>query len=363
MVVFCFGYLLLMGISKKNPLFMLLAAFTFITGITGLIISPSVDLGVRILSTCVLLVLVSAVNFERYPDVVASIVRIVNYSIGLSLIGFVYAVLGGPYLLTIDNPDGRQALFYLTTLSNSVFPSPGGGTVIRPSFIFDEPGAYAFVIDSVLLISYMVQKRLRREELFLIIGGAITLSIAHMLVALFVLISARKNRYVFILLILIALIDYLIYSTIDYSLVFQRFMVEEGKLAGENRSELFKVALGLVQQFPEGVGGTCGYDIQNCFNLYGAFGENPAFPAAFYGILPTLVYYLIIFSILSLCLILQNRIVFGAGVAIIILISQRPFIFNLGYNIQIILLLSVYVQTCLTIFGKNKWQSIKTQTH
>lgn len=338
------AYVALKGTNTNSPWLALFALGMGIAAVVGVALVPSVGLGSRALLTCALIALLAPIEFDRFHYALATASSFLRGSLLLCVVGFIYAAAGGPHLLAIDNPDGRQALLYLTTLSNSVFPAPGGGAIIRPSFIYDEPGAYAFVIDSVLLASFMVHRRLRREEWQLIIGGMLTFSLAHMLVTLLLLLAGRKLRYALIPMLLLLVLDYYIYVTIDYSLVFRRFTVEDGALVGDNRSELLTHGLTLIRMFPEGVGFHCHWDMQACLDTFGAFGENPAFPAAFYGVLPSLPYYIMLAYLIAASVTSLRLPALGVGLAIAALIAQRPFLFNLGYNLLIVMLFGMYVR-------------------
>lgn len=337
------GYLTMTRVGTIKHWYVVLAAEVGIAGFAGLAFSYDAGLAIRVVTTCALLVLLSSLNFVRLTDALDTSVRFMNFSLLLCAVGFCYALAGGPHIWTVQNPDGRDALLYLATLSNSVFPTPNGGAIIRPSFIYDEPGAYAFVIDAVLLASFMMHRRLRRQEWILLVGGFLTFSIAHMLVALFLLVAAKLLRHAILPIVLLAVVDYWIYITIDMSLIFGRLMISEGVIVGDNRSELFKNALELLRNHPQGVGFLCNWDISACYELFGGFGDNPAFPGAYYGILPALAFYLVLFYILIRSIISLQWDTKMVGLAIVALISQRPYLFNLGYNIWIIMLFSIYV--------------------
>jgi hypothetical protein len=338
------AYLTMTRVGAIKHGYVVLAAAVGIAGLAGIALRYDAELAIRVVTTCALLVMLGSLNFVKQAHALNALVRFLNFSLLLCAIGFCYALAGGPHIWTVQNPDGRDALLYLTTLSNSVFPMPNGGAIIRPSFIFDEPGAYAFVIDAVLLASFMIHRRLRRQEWILLIGGMLTFSIAHMIVVLFLLIAARLLRHAIFPIVLLVVIDYWFYITIDLSLVFGRLMISEGVIVGDNRSELLKNALELLRDHPEGVGYLCNWNISACYESFGGFGDNPALPAAYYGILPALAYYLVLLYILLRSIVGLQRGALMVGLAIVALISQRPYLFNLGYNIWIVMLFCMYVQ-------------------
>lgn len=342
--ILIFAYLTMKRVGAIKHGYVVLSAAVGLAGLAGIVFNYDSGLAIRVVTTCALLVVLGSLNFVKLADALDTSVRFMNFSLLLCAIGFCYALAGGPHIWTIQNPDGRDALLYLTTLSNSVFPMPNGGAIIRPSFIYDEPGAYAFVIDAVLLASFMFHRRLRRQEWILLIGGMLTFSIAHMIVVLFLLIAAKHLRHVIFPIVLLAVIDYWIYISIDMSLVFGRLMISEGVIVGDNRSELFITALEILRIHPEGVGSLCNWNISDCYESFGAFGDNPAFPGAYYGILSALAFYLVLLYILLRSIVGFQRDAMMVGFAIITLISQRPYLFNLGYNIWIVMLFSIYIQ-------------------
>jgi len=337
------GYILLSRPVRVDPSHAALALVLGTAAVLGFAISSDFANAARMLSTCALIVLVASLNLIRHQASFDFAARVVIVTLVLSVVGFVYALMGGPSLFTVTNADGREALLFLTTLSNAVFPTPVGN-VIRPSFIYDEPGAYAFVIDAILLINFTLHRRLRRLDWALVAGGFITFSVAHVLVCFFLLVAARRTLYALLPLAVLGGLDYFIYQLSGVSLLFGRFAVEDGALAGDNRSDLFRTAVELVSSHPGGVGTSCDWDIVLCYDRYGAFGENPAFPAAYFGILPSLGYYAILLAVLVTGVTSRRRRVICTSLAILVLIMQRPFLFNIGYNLMIIMLFNVLLQ-------------------
>jgi hypothetical protein len=328
--------------GKSYSLVCLIAAVGVITSIFVVIDTSDISLILRMMITSVIFVLTARIEFSAYTSSIDVAIKVIRYSLYLSLVGFIYALLGGSALFSIQNPDGRESLFFLTTLTNSTFPGPGNSTFIRPSFIYDEPGAYAFVIDIFLLASYVLHQKLRKQEWIILVGGFLTFSLAHILVPVVLLISERKTRYLIILVLITAAVDFGLYSAIGYSPILSRLIIENGQISGDNRSELFKNALSLIADFPQGVGNICKWDIFDCVDRFGGFGENPAFPAAYFGLISSIPFYLMLLSILLIALLSIDRRAILIGLAIFGLFSQRPFLFNLGYNLLIVMLFVIY---------------------
>lgn len=348
------GYIVFSQNSPISSWYVFIAFALIIIAFSGLIFNFKFEVAGRIFITCVLIPLVAAIDVRKHTRSLDLVSKLIAISIALGFLGFTYALLGGPDLFRVSNPDGRELLLFLSTFSNSNFPA-GAGYIIRPSFIFDEPGAYTFAIDTFLLLNFMVYKRIRRLDWFLIIGGLITFSVAHILVCCLLVIAARKSKLLVIPAIAIVGADYLLFLASGVSQIIDRFTIVDGALAGDNRSELFQRAIQLVVDHPTGTGTSCNWDIAACIDLYGAFGENPVFPAAYYGLTASAAYYFILLVVGGIgffnLMRLNRRLVF-ISLAIIALFAQRPFLFNLGYNLQILLVFSMLLRTVVFQFPK-----------
>jgi hypothetical protein len=347
--VACLALFYLSFIQKKQLSIYYFTFSIFVTGasVLGMLLQMNAEVFVRILITSLLIPLVSLIDLRNKIWCLSLATKVIAASIILGFVGFAYALLGFPDLLRLTNPDGRELLLFLTTFSNSNFPI-GSGFIIRPSFIFDEPGAYTFVIDTILLINFMIRRELRRIDWFLIVGGLITFSIAHILVSTLIVIAARKSKLLLIPAVVIVGADYLLYLSSGVSQIIDRFTIVDGALAGDNRSQLFDRAIELILEHPNGVGSSCNWDIASCIELFGPFGENPAFPAAYYGVMAASAYYFIVISLvvfIFVSLANLNRFWIFTCCAILALIAQRPFLFNLGYNLQILLIFSTLWKT------------------
>ena len=100
------------------------------------------------------------------------------FFIMMAAVGVVYYQLGGSPLLTLANPDGRSNNFYLTTFSNSITSFS-----IRPSAIYDEPGAFSFFI--CMLVAFRSRLGLPlKGSMLLLLGGLLTQSITHVIFSL-----------------------------------------------------------------------------------------------------------------------------------------------------------------------------------
>ena len=117
-----------------------------------------------------------------------------------ALLSFFYALLGGAPLWGFPNPDGRENYLYLLSLTNSVW-----GGFIRPSAIYDEPGAFSFFICSVVTLRVLLgfDKKL---TWFLALSGLITFSLAHIIFFVFFALSQKVRLKHILLTVLVCLI-------------------------------------------------------------------------------------------------------------------------------------------------------------
>jgi hypothetical protein len=250
------------------------------------------------------------------------------------LAGQVYAYLGGVPLLTIDNPDGRPASLYALTMTNDVLDN-----LIRPAGIFDEPGALAFYLCVVAACRSLLGMP-RGTTWLLLAGGLPTLSLAHLVYIVFHLLSERllSARALRALLagglVLGAAVSHpALQQTVEERVV-ARLALEDGRLAGDNRSELLENAAGYVDLRTAVVGldPRCITDWTACQQTYRRFGENILTPLVQGGILMSWPYYVVLAALLAGGLRARRRLV-QLGVAALLL--QRPYLLSAGYCLLI----------------------------
>jgi hypothetical protein len=250
------------------------------------------------------------------------------------LAGQVYAWLGGAPLLTLTNPDGRPASLYAFTMTNDAVDN-----LIRPAGIFDEPGALAFYICLVAACRSLLQMP-RTTTWLLLAGGLPTLSLAHLAYMAFHLLSerllsARAMRALLAgaLVLGAASLHPAIQRTLEERIV-ARLALEDGRLAGDNRSELLANAAGYVglRSSVAGLDARCISDWNTCQRSYRRFGENVLTPLVQGGILMSWPYYAVLAALLATSLRARRRLV-CAGVAALLL--QRPYVMIAGYCLLI----------------------------
>lgn len=149
-----------------------------------------------------------------------------------SIISFLYSFLGNSSIFTIINPDGRENYFFLLSLSNSIV-----GNVIRPSFIYDEPGAFSFFLIFVAIYrSVLNQSKLQTN--IILFGGLITLSAAHIIIVIiYIFTNIKKINLLFIIIILSLFVNELSKDE-RFDFIFNRFVInDDGTIRGDNRTD------------------------------------------------------------------------------------------------------------------------------
>lgn len=276
--------------------------------------------------------------------------RIILFLLIGAIIGFLYALWGGKPLLDIVNPDGRHAYLYLSTMTNW-----SSGVIIRPSGIFDEPGAFSFIICAICSLREMFKLN-RKVSLLLMSLGMITLSIAHVIYFIFFLLSSRINLkkiigYSFILFIVfIVFQDSMFYKQIEGDFL-SRFEVVNGRFAGDNRSELLLNAYSIIKHGDWFWGGAanCIFDVKECNIMYPPFGENILSPFALTGLFMSLPYYFVLLFLAFFSIKYKNSLhIFG----FMLLLIQRPYLFSFGYSLLIVIICFALTNSSRRVYEK-----------
>jgi len=252
--------------------------------------------------------------------------------------GFIYNLVGGQSLAGIELKGGNSELeFFLTTFSKRGGVASVIG-VIRPTAIYDEPGAFAFIICVVALLRHKIQLD-KKMTWFLLIGGMITFSLSLYIYILFYIFSLfkidRKSVKILPLVIAIILIMATFLPKLEYfdRLIIDRFKVNKatGKLVGDNRSEAMELAINYIE--PKmlfwGIDKLCMENVFECTYRYGRFGDNPVYPLVSFGILLSWIYYLILLMLFIQGLRGRSNIVY---LGLLLLFLQRPYFLNLIYS-------------------------------
>lgn len=263
----------------------------------------------------------------------------------LAWIGMSYFMAGGGPIVGIVNPDGRDNLLYLTTFSNVV-----EGAYIRPSGIYDEPGAFSFFI-CALCVLREITGRSRNVTIALLIGGLVTLSIAHMIylllhLASFMLkINNRKSiaAAVFGALMVGGLLSIGPVQGMLREVIIERALkYQSGEIGNTREQAILNIYAGLsTDTVLYGFGRECVTRSPQCADdMGGAFGENPLTPIVYGGLVLAWPYYLTIVALL----------IYGAGAAsrwflagFALLLMQRPYVLEFPYSGTVFLLIMTIV--------------------
>lgn len=257
-----------------------------------------------------------------------------------SLFGSCWAILGESPLFFFPRPNspGQFLYVYPFTLAQEI----GAGS-IRANGIYDEPGAFSFLICSLACLRHL-RGRSSVATWALLLVGFVTLSLAHLLfVATFTLATPFSRKQ---LLSLGAALTtaFLAYTVTPFGDVLEERLlerlvgeqVEEGRIvAGDNRSNSIDMALRVAVQSPEAV--WFGMDVEHESDYARRrIAENPLSPVVRYGFLLAWPYYA--YLILGFWMLLKGRknLVFFA---MVLVLCQRPYINANGYALLALLVL------------------------
>jgi hypothetical protein len=268
-------------------------------------------------------------------------------------VGVVYAFMGGASLYTIQNPDGRANELYLTTFSNWSI-----GNLIRPAGLFDEPGTLSFLICFVAALRSRLHQSPRMTWTLLVLG-LVTTSLAHVVYMLLHAIQDwrflwTKKKYLVAagLLGAFAMANVDLPESAESAAFLSRFVVEDGKLGGDSRSELLSSAIEQIDLgvFLFGLDSDCVVRPSECATKgYGDFGETPAGMILLLGIFLSAPYFFVLGWSLYLAVRQANLVYIG----LFLVLLQRPYVSTFGYSLLILLVVfgprSYSVQRRLTL--------------
>lgn len=314
-----------------------LALALALTGVVASIISMAMSQLLMAIS----LVVAVLVGFQLFLSLSrADVLRIVSYFtlvllVG-GLIGILYAMVGGSPLFE-SQVGYRTTYLYLTTFSFAFV-----GDIIRPSAIFDEPGAFAMFVTIVTMFNDSLRQN-RKLNNALIVLLVFTGSLSGLLTSALYLIAshamrAQLKRNIVIVAALCAgffIVPIVapsnpISQTLD-TFYGERFVIEDGRLVGDNRSnqvdEFFEIVddqMLLEGVKNRGIGSQISIDqSSNPFSIIFGYG--------FIIWLP--------FAILLLWLIFvtfQYRFYSAySSIGMLLLLLQRPYLYNMYWSIMI----------------------------
>jgi hypothetical protein len=251
-------------------------------------------------------------------------------------IGFFYALLGGGPLACVVNPDGRDSCLFLTTFTNTSSLEFWG--LIRPSGVFDEPGALSFFTIMMVCLNELSGGS-KKRSLLLFSLGLVTLSLGHFLCMIAYSMIRFKKWAVYIVTAFVLLIALAQLYVPDESLLYLNLISrlaiskDEG-LKGDNRSgqvkEFFSLLDKNISRYGENV------MVKRTGAQSEAFDQssNPFSIWFGYGFLMWLPY---AGTLLTLCwhFFSRNQAVRVTSVLMVLMLLQRPYIYSMYWGFAI----------------------------
>lgn len=250
-----------------------------------------------------------------------------------AVLAFIYFNIGGPPLFSLTNADNRVAYFYLSSFNN-------GNETIRPTGIYDEPGAFSFFI-CLLVIYRDILNKSKDSSLMILILGFVTQSLTHIIffcIYLFNYLSLLKNfnfksliKFIFVLsFILISSFVILRSNYSEYTQNRTEKYINDPNSTGRILSmtlifeELLqdhrKIIFGLDKKAAER---DLKYEEDN------DFGENVLTPIVYGGLLASWPYYLFLLYLIYHFIFINRNI---SLIGCLILLVQRPYFLELPYS-------------------------------
>lgn len=280
-----------------------------------------------------------------------------------SIVGFFLALNGLQPLFDVTNTDGRPNHFYYTT-----FSVMGWGNIIRPSGIYDEPGAFSFMICTIAALRHLHERDSRATWLMLAMGF-ITLSLAH-LVYVVLHAAAERLRYRNVVGIVMALLPLLLvtgylggFDFLEKRLLSRAAITASGEVVGDNRSGKMLNAADHLSAHPKsilfGADPSCRFEHDICREKFPFMGENPLSPLVIHGIFISWPYYLALAMLFSAPLFGRKYMVslaFGA------LLLQRPYMIGIGYSLLGLLVVATTIR-CIVAEWYGERTVVVANTH
>jgi type IV secretory pathway VirB2 component (pilin) len=269
-------------------------------------------------------------EISRYVDVASWVMLVLVVG---GVIGLMLAAAGVTPLFSFPNPDGRSNFFFYTTLTNAYWSG-----WIQASGIYDEPGAFSFMICAVAFMRHVTGRGYRLTWTLLGLG-LVTFSLAHLVfMAVFALaerISLRRVAFVIlgVVLLLGAARVVGLHQTYQQYL-FARVTLDAAQQRGfQGRIQLAQNAVHALTTVDRavmfGVDSDCTVDYASCRQKWLYMAENPFGPLAHHGLLLAWPYYLFLALGVGFLLAGRRNLAF---LALTLLFLQRPFVMSFGYS-------------------------------
>lgn len=365
--ILLFFWSFIQGINKST---VTISLILIIWGLLSSLLSGSISqFGISFLIASIIII----ADFIKEAAVEKKTVMAINKSMLIFLIGawisIIYFFLNGSPVLTITNPDGRENNLFLTSFSN--FADYEFWGIIRPSGIYDEPGALSFGVIITVIINELLNPR-NKYSIIIMLLGLVTLSVAHALMTIIYLIYyifkfSWKARLIILFFITAPFI--IMGGTLPVDSVISlnftnRFMIEDGRMRGDNRSNqietFFEIAKNDVEISTRGHQAITNYSSTKRYAVDQS--SNPFSMWFNYGFPMWIIYLISMLYILFLTIRhIKMTNIFIAGIMLFILLLQRPFIHDPGWGIAVWLSIALIRHAGQHFTNKSTRQ--KPQTH
>jgi len=275
---------------------------------------------------------------------------IFKYTIILAWIGYVYSLFAPPWF-SLNNPNGVQNFFYLSTFS--ITDSP-----IRASGFYDEPGAFSFFICLLVFFRTYLGYDLK-TSLFLMIGGFVTQSLAHavfFVVWLFSVLFTRESKVNLsffnriIITLLIVFTGFLAVQSNIFSWAIERTTTWFDNPDSAVRVRNFNNCYEKIEESNHNLIYGFGNDFANRDTSEG-YSENLLTPIAIGGLMVSWPFYLFLFFCLLYPLLsFSNYSLIGIG----LLILQRPYFLELPYSYCLAIIIVMFLEINNKAIDKRK---------
>jgi hypothetical protein len=264
----------------------------------------------------------------------------------LGLVGIIYSAGGGQPLLVVQVGYRRTSL-YLTTFSFA-----NAGNFIRPSGIFDEPGAFAMYVAMITMFNDTLRQN-TRLNVCIVCLIVFTGSLAGLMLAAAYFLSSNafmliKNARIKIASVIIIVITAALLLFPDNPIVksisvfySERLVLSDGRLVGDNRSNQIEdffeaVDLEMLLSGTKSLGQV--YDVAD-------MSSNPFSITYGYGLIISVAYFFVLGWLVWITVVRRGQNIY-TSVGLIFLLLQRPYLYHMSWSILIASVLwLVYLDT------------------
>lgn len=270
-------------------------------------------------------------------------IRFCAGSVLASILSLLYSLYNPPDWMGIL-PDGRGYYFFFSSFSNYY-----NGFFTRPSFIFDEPGTYSFVLCFSVTYRTLInnfESNVNFLRLLVAFGGLVTLSLAHLIFLFFLIFHFRSVKLTLAIFLSALVLINLSFDTpvsSDPVTFDQRLASISADPESDVRISSFFESLSLTNDsLLFGLDSRCQYDREYCNQLYGVIGEHFLAPIIINGLFGSIHYY---FALAILIFFAIRWGPFFPIVGFVLLLAQRPYLMDFSYSLMGMLIFAILVNS------------------